>query len=91
MNEKIKQLAIDAQVHMVSEERLEDFAKRIIYECMYVCEDVALEMSGVAKGELVTEAGRDIHVAMGMGARNCATYIHTEFFGDREVCDCEDH
>jgi hypothetical protein len=88
LSDKLMQMAVDAQIQMVSEERLAEFARLIIAECMYVCEDVALEYSGVAHGELVTEQGKNIHTAMGMGARNCAVYIHSEFYGDREVCDC---
>jgi hypothetical protein len=91
LSDKLRQIAIDAQIHMVSEERLAEFAHSIIKECMYICEDVALEFSGVARGELVTDQGKTIHTAMGMGARNCAVYIHNEWFGDREVCDCDDH
>jgi hypothetical protein len=42
MNERLKQIAIKAQVeHCVSHVRLQEFADLIIKECMTVCEDVA--------------------------------------------------
>ena len=36
MNERIKELAKEAMVHMVAEHRLEDFAHRIVKECVEV-------------------------------------------------------
>ena len=41
MNERIKELAIKAQVeHCVSHVRLEEFAKLIIQECLNICEEM---------------------------------------------------
>lgn len=36
MNERLKQIAKEAMVHMVAEHRLEDFAHRIVKECVEV-------------------------------------------------------
>ena len=36
MNERLKEIAKDAMVHMVAEHRLEDFAHRIVRECVEV-------------------------------------------------------
>ena len=40
MNEKIKELAVLAKIQMVSEPRLEDFADRLIKECISAIEEV---------------------------------------------------
>jgi len=40
MNERIKELAIEAKIQMVSEPRLEDFADRLIRECIVAVETV---------------------------------------------------
>ena len=36
MNERLKEIAKEAMVHMVAEHRLEDFAHRIVKECVEV-------------------------------------------------------
>jgi len=36
MNERLKEIAKEAMVHMVAEHRLEDFAHRIVRECVKV-------------------------------------------------------
>lgn len=40
MKEKIKELAVLAKIQMVSEPRLEDFADRLIRECIIALEEV---------------------------------------------------
>lgn len=40
MNEKLKELAVLAKIHMVSEPRIEDFADRLIRECIIAVEEV---------------------------------------------------
>jgi len=40
MKEKIKELAIEAKIQMVSEPRLEDFADRLIRECINAIEEL---------------------------------------------------
>jgi len=40
MNEKLKELAVLAKIQMVSEPRLEDFADRLIKECIIAMEEV---------------------------------------------------
>lgn len=38
MNERIKELAVQAKIQMVSEPRLQEFAELIIKECINACE-----------------------------------------------------
>lgn len=40
MNEKLKELAVQAKIQLVSEPRLEDFADRLIRECISAVEEV---------------------------------------------------
>jgi hypothetical protein len=79
MNDKLMQMAIDAKIQMVSPERLEDFAQRIIAECVAACADVGEDAFATANGQYVTAMGKDIHIAMGMGAKSCALNITNLF------------
>ena len=50
MNKRIKELAVQAKLHMVSEPRLEEFATLIVQECMRIAMDwddvqLAVEMA----------------------------------------------
>ena len=57
MNEKIKELAVKAQVeHCISHVRLQEFAELIIQECMTQCEQVAADADAMTKSEFVTAA-----------------------------------
>lgn len=40
MRDKIKEIAVQAKIQMVSEPRLEDFADRLIRECISAIEEV---------------------------------------------------
>lgn len=40
MKEKIREIAVQAMIQMVSEPRLEDFADRLIKECIVAVEEV---------------------------------------------------
>lgn len=40
MKDKIKEIAVQAKIQMVSEPRLEDFADRLIRECIVAVEEV---------------------------------------------------
>jgi hypothetical protein len=84
MNERIKEIAVKAQVeHCISHVRLQEFAELIIRECMAQCEQVAADADTMTKSEFVTDAGRMLHEGMWGGAKNCGGQIK-EHFGVQE-------
>jgi hypothetical protein len=84
MNERIKEIAVKAQVeHCISHVRLQEFAELIIRECMAQCEQVASDADAMTKSEFVTDAGRMLHEGMWGGAKNCGGQIK-EHFGVQE-------
>jgi len=85
MNERIKEIAVKAQVeHCISNVRLQEFAELIIRECMAQCEQVAADADAMTKSEFVTDAGRMLHEGMWGGAKNCSGQIREHFFGVEE-------
>jgi hypothetical protein len=85
MNERIKEIAVKAQVeHCISHVRLQEFAELIIRECMAQCEQVAADADAMTKSEFVTDAGRMLHEGMWGGAKNCSGQIREHFFGVEE-------
>jgi hypothetical protein len=80
MNERIKEIAVKAQVeHCISHVRLQEFAELIIRECMAQCEQVAADADTMTKSEFVTDAGRMLHEGMWGGAKNCSGQIKEHF------------
>jgi hypothetical protein len=56
MNERLKELAIQAKIQMVSEPRLQEFADLIIAECIKACENTSI-------GKPLTTYDRDMGLA----------------------------
>jgi hypothetical protein len=62
MNEKLKELAVEAKIQMVSEPRLENFAELIIAECISAIEEASRSATYTTfdKGVADTIAARSI-------------------------------
>ena len=80
MNEKLKEIAVKAQVeHCVSHVRLQEFAELIIRECIECCDEVAADADAMKDSKFVTDAGRMLHEGMWGGATNSIVTIKNRF------------
>ena len=61
------------------ETALDSFGKTLVQMCVNRCNELAAESFDTAKSEFVTQHGKDIHMAMGMGAVSCASTLIHEF------------
>lgn len=78
---KIRQLAYEQGLYASGtpdswdEEALEKFGRAVAAMCEKACIDIHESAQNTAKSEFVTPTGKDIHIAMSMGALSCAGAI----------------